>query len=269
MESVVTMTKPHLSISQIEMYLRCGVQWEFRYVKEIVAPPGIAAIVGKSGHAAAARNFQHKMEAGGDLPARELMDYAAAAFDERIHTDDFTLSDDEKSRGAANVIGDAKDALVDSVRVFRQRAAPEYQPEAVEEGFRIELPGNRDLIGYVDLIHEGGVTDFKFRSRQGKPGDARKSIQLVAYGAAYRAQRGTWPKAVTIDTIANTATSVTRQADSTTVGERDCEQLASTINAVEKGIDAGVFLPAEVGSFWCSTKFCGYARMCPFFRGGE
>lgn len=262
------MTKPHLSASSIDTYLSCGVRWEFAYVKNIKAPPGIALIRGTAGHHAAAHNFRQKIETHEDLPAKELVEVAAAKFEEATK-EEITLSLEEQSIGRANVLGDAKDDLVDVVTTWRQKSAPNYQPvpEGVEAGFRIELPAPRDFVGYIDLIHTGGIVDFKFRGRRGKKGEARQSLQLVGYAAAYKGLTGEYPAEVAIDTIAASTTSVSRSVDVATVEDRDVEQLAATINAVQKGIDAGVFLPAQPGSWQCSSKFCGYARMCPFFRG--
>ncbi len=261
------MTKPHLSDSSIGTYLDCGVRWEFRYVKGVKAPPGLALIRGKSGHAAAKANFAQKIDTQRDLPRRDLQEIAVAEFDRHLQAD-VLLSDEEQSIGWKNVTGDAKDALADSILVFAQQSAPEYQPIAggVEKGFRLELPGSRDLIGFMDLVHTGGVVDFKFRSRKPRAKEADKSLQLVTYAAAYCSEYGELPGEVGIDTISS-GRQTTRHLQTATVTTEDVDQLAAVINTVQKGIDAGVFLPAKSDWWGCSTKYCGYARMCPFFRG--
>lgn len=43
-------TAPHLSVSQISMYLRCSLQYWFRYIQGIKAPPNLKLTVGKAGH---------------------------------------------------------------------------------------------------------------------------------------------------------------------------------------------------------------------------
>ncbi len=264
------MTKPHLSDSSIGTYLDCPVRWEFRYVKGIKSPPGLPLVRGLAGHAAAKANFEQKIASFNDLAPRELKEIASAEFDRHLQGD-VSLSDEERSVGWKNVTGEAKDSLVDAVHVFAQQAAPEYQPVegGVEHGFRIELPGPRDLIGFIDLVHTGGVVDFKFRGRRPRKGEAKKSLQLVTYAAAYCSEHGEFPAEIGIDTITVAKSKVSRELQTSVVTTQDVEQLAAVINQVQKAIDAGAFPPAKADWWGCSTKYCGYARMCPYFRGDE
>ena len=66
--------------SMLGMWLRCGVQFERRYIREEVIPPGIAARRGTAVHKAAEINHKQKLSTGKDLPISDLKDAAWGVF---------------------------------------------------------------------------------------------------------------------------------------------------------------------------------------------
>jgi len=103
--------KPHSSSTQLEMYWRCPESYRRRYVEGEKIPPGIAPIQGKAYHVGAETNFRQKIESWVDLPKKEIVEAAAAAFDTEL-AGGYILSEEEVGRGSSVIIGEAKDKLV-------------------------------------------------------------------------------------------------------------------------------------------------------------
>lgn len=265
--SVQTEKRPHLSPSQITMYLRCGEQYRRRYMEGETLPPGVAMLSGKSCHKAIEGNFRQKIETHEDLPRDDFADLAAAAFDEEA-AGDIGFNEEEASRGSKIVLGEAKDKTVGAATFHGERQAPDYQPAIVEEWVRIPLPSaDRDLLGVIDLADDQGrVTDFKVTGRRKQQSEADSSLQLTTYAAAYQRRTGEPPAEVRLDAIVQQRTKTDRQVLSSARSEGDFISLAAVINSVLAGIRAGVFLPADPNAWWCDSRFCGYARTCPYYR---
>lgn len=257
--------KPHISATQLDMACRCPAQYERRYIDGDVLPPGIAILSGKGFHKGAETNMRQKIASRVDLPASEIVDAAVAAFETEA-AGGYVLSEDEDSRGAGVVVGEAKDRLANMARVHAEQQAPDYQPVLVEKSVRIALPNApRDLLGIIDLADEQDrVTDFKTGSRKKNQDDADGSVQLSIYDAAFRAEMGRAPSEVRLDTIVGQKTKTDRQVLVSHRDDNDFSALANRINVVTSMIQAGIFAPASPGSWWCSPRWCGYWSTCKF-----
>ena len=258
--------KPHLSASQLDMISRCPEQWRRRYLEGEIIPPGIAALKGKAVHRPAEVNFRQKIETHDDLPVEEFRGLAAAAFEAEC-LGGYLLTPEEEGRGRSVVLGEAKDATVKMAEFHANNQAPDYQPEFVEQQFRIALPGAHDLIGVIDMADDARrVVDLKTAGKAKSQSDADGSLQLTAYAAGYRVLAGEPPAELRLDTIVQTVKTTRRDVVTTSRGPADFRALAARLNVVERQIESGIFPPAPAGAWWCSTKFCGYARSCPFFN---
>lgn len=258
--------KPYLSPSALDMFCRCPESWRRRYIEKEIVPPGIAALKGKGLHKGVQGNMQQKIESHEDLSASDIQGMAVAAFEAEMQGG-FVLSEEEQSRGKAKVIGEAKDATASMAEFHAVEQAPDYQPILVERKIRIELPMcDHDLLGIIDLADDQSrVTDFKTAGRSKNQNEVDSSVQLTVYAAAFHAHAGQSPSAVRLDTIVSGKRSIKRQLLSSSRGPADFQALANRIDAVSKAIKAGSFTPATPGSWWCSSRFCGYHdRGCPF-----
>lgn len=262
--------KPHLSPSQIDSYTRCGEAYRRRYIEKEIIPPGFSLIKGGSVHKGAEENFRQKIETKADIAVNDMAEIAAAHFDGTIRLEGVLLSEEEESIGKAKVIGNAKDSAIRMVGTFAASVAPLYQPIAVEEKVRIALPGPRDLLGVMDLVLEDGVQDLKTGAKKKTQSDIDTSAQLTTYAALYQAKYGKPPARLIIDTVIDRVSEKTAKVTSehqqltTTRDANDFNALAARINTVVKGIEAGSFIPATPGAWWCSAKSCGYWRTCAF-----
>ena len=261
--------KPHLSPTQLDMYCRCPEAYRRRYVENEIIPPGVAMMQGTAVHKAASENFTQKVESRTDMRPAEFRELAAASFEAAV-AGGYVLTDEEASRGAGIVLGEAKDNSVAMAEFHGAKQAPDYQPAAgmVEAKVRIPLPmASHDLLGIIDLADDRDrIVDFKTAGRRKSQADADGSVQLSTYAAAFQAQTGRPPAEVRLDVVVKTKTKIDRQVLSSPRDKRDLTALANRINAVSAAIKAGTFTPAAPGSWNCSPKWCGFWATCPFIN---
>lgn len=65
-----------LTQSMINMFYRCGAQFENRYIKGIKRPPGVATKKGTGTHAGVEYGYNKKIETGEFPPEDEVADAA-------------------------------------------------------------------------------------------------------------------------------------------------------------------------------------------------
>lgn len=279
--------KPHVSISQMEMYFRCSESWRRRYRLGEKLPPGIAMLKGSGLHRGAQGNFRQKIESHRDLKVSEIVDIAVSGFDLELKagysipsdeiekTEDVVVMEGDEPapsvRAACNkIISEARDAVADMAEVFGLVQAPDYQPVYVEEEFTIELPGPVNLKGVVDLVDDRAiVVDLKTSGKSKPQSEADRSFQLTAYAAGFQALTGKPASAVRLDTIVRTTNKsgggkTVRQMLESTRGAADFDALAQRINAFKEAIDREVFTPAPNGAWNCDPRYCGYFHTCAF-----
>lgn len=264
---IIKPDKPHVSASQLDTLTRCGQQYAYRYLDGLIIPPGVAATRGKGFHAAAEANGKQKIESHEDMKASDLKEVAAEAFDAQLNGEGIWLSPEEASIGNKMVIGHAKDSMVEMADCYATDVAPAYQPTLVEAGFRIPLSGPRDFVGFIDLIDDAKhVIDLKTGKRAKSQADADNSLQLTAYAAGHRQLTGEDAASVGFETISQTKNGPKRTTVLSNRTAEDFDPLAARVNAAVQVIESGNFLPASPDDWICSTKWCGYTSLCPFFQ---
>lgn len=262
--------KPHVSNSQIELAGLCPEAYFRRYIENERHPPTLSMAKGTAVHGGAQENFRQKIESHRDLKAGDIVAAAVETFDLQLKGDGVTLAVDETARGRAIVVGEARDAIADMAEVHAKQQAPDYQPIAVEESIRIELPGPRDLLAVIDLRDtEGRVVDFKTSKRKKNKDEAEKSTQLTLYAAATQALTGQLPSAVRLDVVVQTTKKTDRQILDAVRNASHIEAMAHRINALEATIAAGVFMPTTRGNWKCADKWCEFFQTCRYIPESE
>lgn len=253
--------KPYLSPSQIDMYLRCGESYRRRYIEGERIPPGVAMLQGTGVHAGAEVNFRQKVTSRTDLPASDIIDAAVDGFDRSL-LGGYQIDSDGPAPD------EARDQVATIAELYADEVAPEYQPVHVEQAVKIELPGPYDMLGILDMADDHGrVVDIKTTGKAKTQTECDTSAQLTFYAAAHKVLTGELASEVRLEVLVKTKRPK-RVMLASTRGQEHFAALANKINAVSAGIQAGVFLPAEPGSWMCSQKFCGYYHTCPFVAHG-
>jgi putative RecB family exonuclease len=242
--------KPHLSVTQIRMYLRCPLQYFFRYVCDLKIPPGGDMMLGRTIHSALQENYQQKIESHQDLPLDHVTDFFSDRWEQDTHETHF--SPDENS-------GKLKDQGIGLLTAYQKQISPRIQPVEVEREFLVDT-GKTDLPlkGYIDLIDDQGfIIDHKTSKRSYQSDAAEKDIQLTAYALAYRQLFGQEEKGVRLDAMIRNKQPKIQQLSATRTQD-EIGRFARLAGQVENAIRKGVYYPND--NYMCGN--CGYNEMC-------
>lgn len=269
--------RDYISVSQLEMVQRCGIQFQFRYEKGMRLAPGIAAIRGSGFHHANRRNFEQKVTTYVDLPTDEVVASAAEYVDGAFGAGEVYLTPDERTVGLGKLRSETKDAATQMVGHFMEKVAPHIQPEHVEKKVTFNPDADKfptKLMGILDLVKKVGasrtIVDMKTGARSPNADAAETSQQLTMYSLLYRALTGEEETAVELSHVIRT--SAGRLSSMTQTSHRDIEDikiLVRRLAAAHQTIKAGIFLPTNPSNWWCDEKWCGFWNICPFVRQGR
>jgi hypothetical protein len=244
-----------LSPSQVEMYLRCALQYFFRYVEGLKVPPGVALVQGASVHVSLEENNKHKLRTGSDLPVKRVVECFNDAFSKKRREVRSWGGLDEKKARAEVVV-----PLTDYMR----SCAAGVRPVEVERRILAHIGGVPAMI-VVDLIDEAvagdeshaaelGVSDYKAVGKAKSDGDAANSLQLMSYARAVGVPSGRF-----VSLVKGSAVKVTKRAK---YSQRELRWLDEIYRRVALSITAGVFPPADPGAWVCAARWCGYWKRC-------
>lgn len=260
--------KPQLHISALNMLNRCGTQFEFRYIKNVKRPPGVAIIVGSAVDRAVTLNLSAKKDTEKLLPVAEVLQAARDAlsgeWDKGI-----ALDEDEARLGAKIVKGEAIDKAVRLSSLHSVEVAPKIEPSHVQWPWTVELKNfPYDLAGTVDVRESKTVTsirDTKTTAKSPSKNVADVSDQLTAYAMAVKVIDGEAPKILALDYLVDNKTPVAKTFTST----RDDDDFSVLLRRVEnaaKVMESGAFTPMPQTDPMCSPKYCGYYDLCIYAK---
>jgi RecB family exonuclease len=260
-------SKPHVSFSQLSMYLRCSMQYYFRYILGLKEPPKLPLAIGKGGHSALEYNGRYKLKNGVDLAVPDMLDMASTFID--IESEEVEAPEREK--------GEAKDRAIASLRVYQTRDAAAITPAGVEVEFNLDLNDGLDenvepiriVNGKIDIITtDAAVTDYKFVGQARSQGEVDLSPQLTLYGKVFQTLTGKYPQRTGYQMFLPGSTRT--PPDSRAIyrdpalmapkkQEARFQRLRFQFQQVEKGIRTGMFMPTDDPKV-CS--WCGYRDRC-------
>jgi hypothetical protein len=260
--------KPKLHWSQIAMLCRCGIQYEMRYVKQIIRPPAIALIVGSATHKSIELNLKNKMDKKVLLPDEEVRQLAADDLNKRWDTEGAdleNLDEDDAGKGEKFVRGAAVDMAVSLASLHNKELAPTIEPIHLERKWDVAINGFPcDLQGTIDVQEQGRIRDTKTSKRSPPKDKADKDEQITMYALASKVLDGSIPE-LAMDFLVKTK--VPKSVVQTTHREQaDFEPLLERIAAASKCIESGVFLPCPPDSWACDPRYCGWFNQCKFVR---
>jgi hypothetical protein len=248
------------------MLMRCPVQYDFRYVKGVIRPPGIAAHVGSGVHASAELNLSQKMQTALPVSRDWASEMARDTVIRKIDMDGVLLSEDEASRGLAAVKGDAVDKATRLALLHYDDLAPHIEPVGIEIPWTVEVKGTPiTLAGRIDLEVADGIRDLKTAGKMPKMGAADTADQLTMYAVAYRVLRGKMPATLALDYLVDTKTPM-QISSYTERDEKDLQIFLKRVSTAVKVIQGGAFMPCDRSSWVCSPRWCGWYSMCEYVR---
>ena len=253
----------HLSVSQLDTYTRCGEVYRRRYIEGEIIPPGLPARIGSGVHKGAEVNFKAKMQTGRDEPLSVVQDAAADSYVKELGKGVFFAPDEVP--GAKLAMAAGKDTVVSLAKLFHTELAPQIQPMLVEEKVIIDLPGvDLPVVTILDCYTQTkALRDLKTAGKKWGDDKAHSSNQPTAYREAIKTVTGEYPESIYFDVLVSTKTP-SLQTLSTVRTEDDLAILSRKFAFMVAGINAGIFPPAEPGSWMCSPKWCGFWFTCPY-----
>jgi hypothetical protein len=240
----------HLSPSKIDMYARCPMQVEWRYVKGVVAPPGIAMVEGSKYHETAAYRNERVMK-GKKVVVNEMLDHFADRVTDMLNKD---------GRGDIEWGDENEDTLLARSKKLIPKLymdlAPVGKPLEVEGKFKTYVgPDRIPMVGITDLRDEGGVADYKVVSQRKSQSVADSSVQLTIYALYHKVKK------VRLDQLVKT-----KEGDSLRLwssrGPGDFKWLQMIATRTWNSIMSGSFPPCDPSSWVCSSKWCGWYAQC-------
>lgn len=135
-----------------QMLGKCGLQFEFRYLKGLKIPPKSYILRGSAVDAGVDVDLTHKINTGELEPdIKVLTDVARDAIEHHKERDNIEPDKDEEGMSKADIIGLAKDTAVRLVTAHHTVVAPEIHPKQVHRNFSLNM--DRWLRGKAKEIH--------------------------------------------------------------------------------------------------------------------
>ena len=260
--------KQELSVSALNMLVKCGEQYRRRYLLNEKIPPGFALTVGKATHKSVERDLAHKIEKGELLPDEAVRDIARDALVAEWETPlGVILEKEYAALGFKKARAEAIDTCVTLSSLHHEEVAPAIEPTWVERFWRLDVEGTPvELSGYIDIQEgAGAIRDTKTSKKSPSSDEADKSFQLSTYAMAVDAIDGAIPEKVCLDYLVHTKEPKLVQLESTRT-RPDFDHVLRRIENASLAIEKGVFTPAPMDSWWCSPKYCGYHASCPYVK---
>lgn len=238
---------PYLSISQINKYLMCPKQYEFRYVQGLPESLGSPLLVGQSFHRVVEEANKWKMETGELLNDDDMKAIYDEHWDKKEHEIDWKEDEDkeeERERG-----------LTLAKAYLESDIGKKLKPTGMEARFDVEVEGI-PFMGYIDLIEEGGyIRDLKTTRRSPSKDMAENSLQLAGYSYAYRYLTGELEAGCSLDYAVSLKTAPRIVRLETEISDARMDRFKDTFYNVANAIDKGVYYRNEgMACSWCSFK---------------
>lgn len=243
--------KGYLSVSSARMFLKCPRQFEFRYVKGLIVPPGLALVEGVAHHAALEHDNKHRIERGKQVSSKVLTQLFSETFVKKSKDIDDWEGDNEKS------------VLLRGALLLKrwEQVSGWLQPTSAESKFE-ELIGGAPFLGFIDVLTAKEVWDFKVVGRAKSEADAKNDLQLQAYSLVTGKRKAGF---VSLVKNATKPESMVQKVQ-VTVSDEDRANAATVFGSVADAIRKGSFPHTDPANWWCSPRFCGYYRLC---KGGK
>jgi len=106
------MSKPeHVSVTQLKMYLRCPLQYFFRYGCGLKVPPTGDMLLGRTVHQAISDNYKQKLMSYEDLSLSDMTDIFDYHWEQETKEAEFKPNEDP---------GKLKDQGIDLIKTYHE-----------------------------------------------------------------------------------------------------------------------------------------------------
>jgi hypothetical protein len=251
-----------LSQSAMNMWDRCGEQFRRRYIDDEIVPPGIAARIGTGVHKGAEVNHKAKRTTRTDEPLSVVQDAARDGYVQACQQGVFFAPDEVA--GAMKTLAAGVDITTNLAKLYHKSLAPKIQPAIVEERLTLEVEGLwLPFSGIVDVYTEDDwLPDLKTADKKWANGRADTETQATIYNELVAERIGHYPSKISFEVF--TKSKMEHHSFETTREHGDWLILVEKAKLMLKSIQAGIFPPAQPGSWICSPAWCGWFFSCPY-----
>jgi hypothetical protein len=264
---------PYLSVSQVELYLKCPKQFEWRYIKGQKRAPGVAMVQGTTIHKAVEEGYRKKMR-GENAELDFVLDTYSGELDKNLAGDVVWEANEDDDNVVGKDAGKVKDQGVSLLKRWHKDRLPIVQPKGVEKSFvtsfgGIPVVGRVDLIDRVDQPMDPAgdaaqsdmhpmldvVVDNKVTGKVYAAALVNAKLQMTLYSHATGIPRQRYDLFV--------KTKIPKLVEMMT--SRDARQIrwaAQTFVGVAQAIAAGSFPACSPENFLCCEKWCGFYNVC-------
>jgi len=251
----------------VSQYQRCTLQYYFERVQKLPRKfTSDAQVLGSALHSALAE-YHRKLQAGESAQPHQIRATYLAAWDEQVSRGQVVASGDKS-------LADSRSLGIALVDVYLTEPPPEnilaveqtmMSPIANSRGEYLERP----IMVVVDLITRQGdgglqVGELKTAGRAYSESEVATSLQPTFYANTLYEMTGEEP-AVEYTILVKTRTPKLQRIEAIRTTS-DYQRLGDLIQAVELGVEAGVFYPNE-SPMNCSG--CSFLRECRGWTGNR
>lgn len=260
-----------LSCTQLNMFMRCPRQYEFRYMQGIKIPPAGAMIQGSCYHETLAKEFELQIAGKKPLKAADVGDVFNESW-RKFTKGGFVLDETSKEKEEFNEIdwGDdnpahLKDEGIALSQLYVNEVAGTIKSTAVEHTLEGEIEGIPFIL-VIDLITSSMTVDHKMKSKRFSYADLTRELQPLAYTLPAHVGVKDYPGVFGYHVALKQKTPqiITPSGDPNLLirpTEGDYLWFTGIVKSCNSAISAGVFYPSPNG-WHCTPKFCGYWSMC-------
>lgn len=251
----------HLSSSQINLYLLCGLKYRFQYLDKLPRTFRPSALAfGSAVHSALSWFHKERMRGNGTTLDQLMKIFDADWFSQKVETNIRYKDGEEEMKLTVQ----GKEMLA----LYYRR--PHKKFKGTEVPFTVPLVNlstgeelGMNFEGFFDLVEaDDTIVEFKTSAQALSPNDIHAHLQLTAYGYAFEFLHGKPPQGFKlINFIKGKKTRLV--VTETTRKRAHYEGFFFLAQQVLNGIRNGAFVPRT--GYWC--KECEYAGICPMWRG--
>lgn len=252
-----------ISQSKANAFFRCAEQFRRIYLENERIAPGIALHKGRSFHAGAEHANRVKAATGNDAPLDEVTDATRDSFVKGAKEEGLFLLPEEVSEKRA-ILNTGLNESVELAAAYRVKVVPGFKVVSVVEEYMtadvgLELP----ISGKPDLTADGRIVDMKTAGKKWPSGKEATEIQPTMYRMLLRENgKGELPAEYVILSNSKDGVNIdTRQAPRT---EQDEIVLKRRLRVMIDMMNAGIYPPAEPGSWMCNPRWCGFYYQCKY-----
>lgn len=259
----------HLSNSQINMLLSCGVLYYHRYILREKFPTTTSLIKGLSVHKMAERYNHNLIDTGEITKLEDLKILLIDEIESFYNRDDLYITPKEQEFTVEELKHQMIEMLMPLCEVFLE-SMKDVIPTQAEARQSIKIPGCKKSIMYVMDVEDsdGAIIDYKVSGKKKTQKDIDNDMGLTIYALAYYSKYKKFPSSIKYFNYVAYRTPKKKEVKTdfqvleTSRNLDDFEALFNRLSVSLKAIDSQVFLPAETGHWKCSPEYCHRYKKC-------